>query len=100
MLADVGVHPEQLLQNNDGGSRHGFRSCDIGGKRAVMSVYGDVIVHCVLLRRRSSGPPPMSSSGSAEAHYRARPVQRAACMAAAEVAASSMSLAVSFGRDM
>src|SRR4029077_11299016 len=39
----------------------GFRSCYIGGERAVMSCYRDVILHCVLLRRRSSGPPPMSS---------------------------------------
>src|SRR5271169_2603141 len=98
MLADVGIHPEQLLQNNDRGSRHGFRSCYIGGERAVMSCYRDVILHCVLLRRRrSSGPPPMSSSGPAGAHYRARWVQSAARVTAAEVAASSMSLAVSFG---
>src|ERR1700681_1654530 len=98
MLTDVGVHPEQLLQNNDRGSQHGFRSCYIGGERAVMSCYRHVVLHCVLLRRRpSSGPPPMSSSGSAEAHYLARRVQPAARMTAAEVAASSMSLTVSFG---
>ncbi len=36
-LADVGVDPEQLLQNNDGGSRQGLRSCDIGVKRAVLA---------------------------------------------------------------
>src|SRR4029077_7169622 len=29
-LADVGVHPEQLLQNDNGRSRRGLRSCDIG----------------------------------------------------------------------
>src|SRR5437016_5175017 len=57
-LADVGVHPEQLLQNDNGGSRRGLRSCDIGGERAVMSFYGDVIVHCVLLRRRRSSRNP------------------------------------------
>src|SRR5271154_4871982 len=98
MRADVGVHPEQLLQNNDRGSRHGFRSCYIDRERAVMSCYRDVILHRVLLIGRcSSGPPPMSSSGSAEAHYRARRVQPAACMAAAEVAASSISFTVSLG---
>src|SRR6266568_5534346 len=76
-LADVGVHPEQLLQNDNGGSRRGLRSCDIGGERAVMSFYGDVIVHCVLLRRRPfirasadvvawiSGGPLSSEPGSA-----------------------------------
>jgi hypothetical protein len=41
----------------------------------------------------------MSSSGSAEAHYRASGVQPTACMEAAEVAASSISLAVSVGWD-
>src|SRR6266481_215730 len=50
-LANVGVYPEQLLQNNDGGSRQSLRSRDTGGKRAVMSFYGDVIFHCVVLRR-------------------------------------------------
>src|SRR5579862_6565740 len=85
VLANVGVHAEQFLQNNNGGSRQSLRSCDIGGKRAVMSFYGDVIVHCVLLRRgHSSRPPPMSSSGSAEARYQAKRVQLAACMAAEE----------------
>src|SRR5580700_8278589 len=69
-LANVGVHPEQLLQNDNGGSRQSLRPRDIGGKLAVMSFYGDVIFHCVLLRRPlSSGPPPMSS-GSAEAEPR------------------------------
>src|SRR5580692_6362330 len=54
--ADVGVHPEHLLQNDNGGSRRGLRSRYIGGERAVMSFYGDVIFHWVLLRRpRSSG---------------------------------------------
>src|SRR6266852_8037542 len=68
-LADVGVHSEQLLQNDNGGSRRGLRSCDIGAKRAVPAFDGDAIFHWVLLKRRhSSGPPPMSS-GSAEAHY-------------------------------
>src|SRR5580700_4310642 len=60
VLANVGVHPEQFLQNNDGGSRQGVRSRDVSGKRAVVSFDSDAIVHCVLLRRRcSSGPPPV-----------------------------------------
>src|SRR5712664_2042739 len=58
-LADVGVHPEQLLQNDNGGSRQGLRPRDIGAKRAVPAFYGDAILHWVLLKRRhSSGPPP------------------------------------------
>src|SRR5271163_1471684 len=62
VLANVGVHPEQLLQNHDSRSRQTFRPRDVGGKPAVMSFDGDVIFHCVLLRRLfSSGPPPMSS---------------------------------------
>src|SRR5580704_6474018 len=60
VLADVGVHTEQFLQNNDGGSRQSVRSRDVSGKRAVVSFDSDAIVHCVLLRRRCSpGPPPV-----------------------------------------
>src|ERR1700734_711433 len=60
VLANVGVHPEQFLQNNDGGSRQSVRSRDVSGKRAVVTFDSDAIVHCVLLRRRcSSGPPPV-----------------------------------------
>src|SRR5580704_1577975 len=66
VLADVGVHTEQFLQNNDGGSRQSVRSRDVGGKRAVMSFYGDVILHCVLLRRQLLVWPPPVSPGSAE----------------------------------
>src|ERR1700690_1667138 len=51
VLANVGVHTEQLLQNDNGRSLRGLRSCDIRGKRAVMPFYGDVILHCVLPRR-------------------------------------------------
>ena len=69
VLADVGVDSEQLLQNDNGRSRYGLRPRDLGGKRAVMPSYGDVIFHRVLLRRPlSSGPPPMPS-GSAEAYF-------------------------------
>src|SRR6266403_5116884 len=72
-LADVGVHSEQLLQNDNGGSRRGLRSCDIGAKRAVPAFDGDAILHWVLLKRRDSSEPPPMSSGSAEAHYRSQP---------------------------
>src|SRR5277367_625062 len=62
VLANVGVHPEQFLQNDNGRSRQSFRPRDVGGKRAVTSFDIDAIFHCVLLRRPlSSGPPPMSS---------------------------------------
>src|SRR5271156_6040040 len=92
VLANVGVHPEQLLQNHDSRSRQSFRPRDVGGKRAVTSFDIDAIFHCVLHRRRcSSGPPPVLF-GSAEA-----PTPHAAAVADAEVAASSMSLADSFG---
>src|SRR5580692_7637146 len=67
VLANVGVHTEQFLQNNDGGSRQSVPSRDVGGKRAVMSFYGDVILHCVLLRRQLLVWPPPVSPGSAEA---------------------------------
>src|SRR5580692_9173798 len=50
-LADVRVYPEQFLQNDHGGSRQGLRPCDVGGKSAVASFYGDVILHWVLLMR-------------------------------------------------
>src|SRR4029077_6616555 len=72
-FANVGVHPEHLVQNDDGGSRQGLRSRDISAKRAAPPFYGDAILHCVLLRRRSPGPPPMSS-GSAEALLLSEPV--------------------------
>src|SRR5580658_6784972 len=69
--ANVGVHTEQFLQNNDGGSRQSLRSRDVGRKRAVMPFYRDVIFHRVLLRRQLLfRPPPMSlmrTSGSAKA---------------------------------
>src|SRR5580704_3847216 len=51
VLADVGVHTEQFLQNDNSGSRRGLRSCDISGERAVMSFYDDVIHHFALLGR-------------------------------------------------
>jgi hypothetical protein len=49
--ANVCVHTEQFLQNDDSRSRRGLRSCDIGGERAALPFYGDVIHHFVLLRR-------------------------------------------------
>src|SRR5271156_6994168 len=67
VLANVGVHPEQFLQNDNGRGRYCLRPRDIGGKRAVTSFDIDAIFHCVLHRRRcSSGPPPVLF-GSAEA---------------------------------
>src|SRR5271168_3455799 len=51
--ANVGVHPEQLLQNYNGRSRYRLRPRDIGGKLAVLPLYGDVIFHGVLLRQLS-----------------------------------------------
>src|SRR5271156_6671565 len=62
VLTNVGVHPKQFLQNDNGRSRCCLRSCDIDGERAALSFYRDVIFHSVLLRRSlSSGPPPMPS---------------------------------------
>src|SRR5271156_711221 len=70
-FADVGVHPEQFLQNDNGGSRQGLRSRYIGAESAILSFDGDVILHhcallrhCLLLRRRVSGPPPPSSESA------------------------------------
>src|SRR5271154_4538136 len=61
VLANVGVHPKQLLQNHDSRSRQTFRPRDVGAKRSVLSSGGDVIFYSVLLSRpRSSAPPPMS----------------------------------------
>src|SRR6202451_4063900 len=51
--ANVGVHPEQLLQNDNGRSRYCLRPRDLGGKLAVLPLYGDVIFHGVLLRQLS-----------------------------------------------
>src|SRR5271155_1302081 len=53
VLANVGVHAEQLLQNDNGRSRYGLRPRHIGGKLAVLPLYGDVIFHGVLLRQLS-----------------------------------------------
>src|SRR2546430_11232676 len=44
VLANVGVHSEQLLQNNDCGSQQGLRPRDIGGKRSVTSFDGDAVL--------------------------------------------------------
>src|ERR1700683_5316834 len=53
VLANVGIHTEQFLQNDNGGSRYCLRPRDIGGKLAVLPLYGDVIFHGVLLRQLS-----------------------------------------------
>jgi len=54
VLADVGVHTEQFLQNDNSRSRRGLRFCDVSGERAIPSFYGDVILHFVLEAARSS----------------------------------------------
>ena len=51
VLANVGVHTEQFLQNDNSRSRQGLRSCHIGGERAVPPFHIDVAHHFVLLRR-------------------------------------------------
>src|SRR5580693_8383614 len=43
VLANVGVHTEQFLQNNDGGNRQSVRSRDVSRKRAVVSFDSDAI---------------------------------------------------------
>jgi hypothetical protein len=48
-LADVRVHPEDLVQNDNGGCRQGRGPRDIGAKGAVPAFYGDAILHCVFL---------------------------------------------------
>src|SRR5579863_3978828 len=50
VLANVRVHTEQFLQNDNSRSRRGLRFCDIGGERAALSFYIDVIHHLALLR--------------------------------------------------
>src|SRR5580692_12296754 len=51
VLANIGVHTEQFLQNDNSRSRRGLRSCDIGGERAVLPFHIDVIHDFTLLRR-------------------------------------------------
>jgi len=49
-LADVGVNAEQLLQNDDSGSRQDLRSRDICTELPVPGLNGDSIGRFVLLR--------------------------------------------------
>ena len=44
-LPDVGVHPEHLVQNDDGGSRHDLLPRDISAELTVPTFYGDAILH-------------------------------------------------------
>jgi hypothetical protein len=44
MLANIGVHPEQFLQNYNRGSRQSLRPRDIGAERSVVPIYADVIL--------------------------------------------------------
>src|ERR1700678_570514 len=49
VFANVGVHPEQFLQNDDGRSRYSLGPRDVRGERTVVSFDGDVIFHgCTL----------------------------------------------------
>src|SRR5271156_6974367 len=93
-LADVGVHPEHLVQDDDGGSRQGFRPHDVGAKRTVPAFYGEAILHCALpgwlnpysIHADPSGIGGFTLSGSVWLLFDKT-----------RYAASSMSLAVSFG---
>jgi hypothetical protein len=49
VLANVGVHTEQFLQNDNSRSGRGLRSRDVGGERAALPIDGDVIIHGDLL---------------------------------------------------
>ena len=46
VLANIGVHPEHLVQNEDRRRRQDLRPRDIGAKLAISAFYGDAIVHC------------------------------------------------------
>src|SRR5271155_4778215 len=95
VLTNVCVHAEQFLQNDDSRSRRGLRSCDIGGERAALPFYGDVIHHFVLLRRLCSYRISADPDRIGGDHF-----VRKHAYSLMEVAASSMSLAVSFGKDI
>src|SRR5579863_7638765 len=51
VLANVGVHTKQFLQNDNSRSQLGLRSRDVGGERAALPFYIDVIHHFALLRQ-------------------------------------------------
>jgi hypothetical protein len=72
MLAYIGIDPEALLEHYDRWGRQCRRSSNISAKGANSSVDGDLLFHL---------PPAYWSTCT-------------------DVAASSMSLAVSFGYDM
>jgi len=120
-LANIGVHAEQLLQNDDGGSRRRLRPGNIGAEAAVAARYRDPILHRDLLIRLiwtpaglvGIGGGPLSiwiatvralafrnsfdgGTDNVDPHVRAVSY----CVKCAEVAACSMSPAVSFGCDM
>ena len=63
-LADIGVHAEHFVQNNDGGSRQGLRSRDVGAKRAIPTFDGDAIFSLCLL---ALCPPQTRRSSAASA---------------------------------
>src|SRR5580704_6266733 len=112
-FADVGIDPEQLLQNNDSRSRQSLRPCDIGVKRAIPASYADAIFHLCFPQTTfirafadvarigggllSKGP---GSDGGHELRYEAvdqtagyRVVGAAVATSLSEVAASLMRLA-------
>src|SRR5580700_1415462 len=91
-LADVGVHPEQLLQNDNSRGRYSLRPRGIGGKRAVVSIYADVVLHFVLPEAGMS----IQNLRRSQLDRRSSLLSRTYGYWLTEVAASSMSLAASF----
>ena len=61
MFADIGVYPEHLVQDDDGGSRQDLRPRDIGAKRAVPAFYGDAILHFALRGRSCAKAGPLKA---------------------------------------
>src|ERR1700740_3088153 len=66
VLANVGVHTKQFLQNDNGRSQLGLRSRDVGGERAALPFYIDVIHHFALLRQLYRYRISTDQTGSAE----------------------------------
>src|ERR1700719_1626633 len=110
MLAYIGIDAEYFLEHYNGGGWRVLRSSDIGTKHTVSAIDRNSIVHGTDLmnletaRQQATAlavgrpkpclrhPPPLT--GSAEIVWFPRECYLLACT---EVAASSMSLAVSFG---
>src|SRR5579862_5669034 len=60
---NVGIDSEQLLQNYNSGSRRGFRSCDIGVKRAISDFYSDAMFHLCSPQTFSRAPADLVRIG-------------------------------------